>query len=222
MKKLIFTFIAMLLILVFALPVYVFVAEPPNSQTIATDNHTAQEEAEGKEIWEKLQAKQLECKNLTDDNFNALGEYFMGQRLGSSHKAVNTMMEKMMGQSGEQQMHIIMGKRLSGCYTSTSYPNSGLGFMPMMWMMGGGGNPMTGYGWNNMMGGWGGFGLLGWVSMFFFWGLLILGVIAPFRYLGGLEKTTKNDKTPLEILKERYAKGDIDKKEFEEKKKDVN
>ena len=70
-----------------------------------------------------------------------------------------------------------------------------------------------------MMGGWGGFGILGWVSMLLFWSLLILGVIALFRYLSGSGKTTKNDKTPLEILKERYARGEIDKKEFEEKKK---
>ncbi|OGG03609.1 hypothetical protein A2W14_03005 [Candidatus Gottesmanbacteria bacterium RBG_16_37_8] len=80
---------------------------------------------------------------------------------------------------------------------------------------------MMGYGgWNNMMG-WGGFGVLGWVSMLFFWLLLILGVIALFRYLGGSGKTTKDDKTPLDILRERYAKGEIDKKEFEEMKKDL-
>ena len=34
-----------------------------------SDDHTAREEAEGKEIWEKLQAKQIECKNLTNDGY---------------------------------------------------------------------------------------------------------------------------------------------------------
>ncbi|MCR4263323.1 MAG: hypothetical protein NUV98_01215, partial [Candidatus Roizmanbacteria bacterium] len=32
-----------------------------------SDNHTAREEAEGKEIWEKLQAKEVVCENLSDD-----------------------------------------------------------------------------------------------------------------------------------------------------------
>ncbi len=176
---------------------------PTQAQTTPpTDNHTAREEAEGKEIWEKLQAKQLECKNLTNDNFESLGKYFMGQMAGGSHEAMNNMMVRMMGEEGEKQMHIAMGKRNSGCGTS---------FIPMM-----------GSGFGNMMGGWGGFGILGWFLMLLFWIPLILGVVVLIRYLGNSGKIAKGDKTPLEILKERYAKGDIDKKEYEERKKDLS
>ncbi|OGK20942.1 hypothetical protein A2866_00240 [Candidatus Roizmanbacteria bacterium RIFCSPHIGHO2_01_FULL_39_8] len=82
----------------------------------------------------------------------------------------------------------------------------------MMGIMRGGGN--------NMMSGWGGFGLLGWIPMVLFWIVLILGVVALLRYLGRSGQQ-QDDKTPLEILKERYAKGEIDKKKFEEMKKEV-
>ncbi|MBI2267880.1 MAG: SHOCT domain-containing protein [Candidatus Blackburnbacteria bacterium] len=170
-------------------------------------DHTAREEQEGKEIWGKLQAKQLECNNLTDENYAVLGEYFMGQSIGNTerHAAMNQMMISMVGEQGEEQMHVVMGKRNSGCDTGTK----------------GGGNPMMGYGgWGNMMG-WG-FGILGWLFMLLFWLLIILGVVALVRYLGGSGKTAKDDKTPVEILKERYARGEIDKKEFEEKKKDLD
>ena len=85
-----------------------------------------------------------------------------------------------------------------------------------MWTMGGGGNPMMGYG------GWGGFGF-GCFFMIIFWILIILGVVALVRYLGGTKQNSVDkDKTPLDILKERYARGEINKKEFEEIKKDLS
>ncbi len=198
-----------------------------NSATSSsTVSSTAQEEAEGKAIWDKLQSKQLECKNLTDDNFDVLGEYVMGQSIGNTerHAAMNQMMQNMMGQNGETQMHISLGKRSSGCDTNASFP-SGYGLPMMGWMMGGGGNPMMGYGgwnnWGNMMG-WGGFGF-GWIFMIIFWILIILGVVALIRYLMGVGQghTTKG-KSTLDILKERYAKGEINKKQFEEMKKDLS
>src|SRR3989338_8469797 len=149
---------------IFSLLFLLIRAVPAQSQTTSPiDNHTASEEAEGKVIWEKLQAKQIECKDLTDENYGSLGEYYMGQMMGNSHAAMNTMMERMMGKYGEEQMHIAMGERLSGCDTSAELPQNGVGFMPMMWMMGSAGSPqvggvnsMMGFGGNNIMGGWNG------------------------------------------------------------------
>ena len=83
--------------------------------TLAQDNHTAQEEKEGKIIWEKLQTKQINCNTLRNEDYERLGEYYMGQVAGNSHEAMNTMMERMMGKDGEEQMHVVMGKRLSDC-----------------------------------------------------------------------------------------------------------
>src|SRR3990172_7158286 len=96
------------------------------------EEHTAREEAEGKAVWEKLQAKQTTCSDLSEENFGALGEYFMGQMMGAFHEAMNNMMIQMMGKEGEEQMHTVMGKRLSGCNTSAVFPAQGAGFMPMM------------------------------------------------------------------------------------------
>jgi putative membrane protein len=70
--------------------------------------------------------------------------------------------------------------------------------------------------------GWFGFGF-GFIFMILFWGIIIWLIVALIRGLSkhnqpGVE--TKN-KTPLEILKKRYAKGEIEKEEFEEKKRNL-
>src|SRR3989338_1907862 len=138
--------------------------------------HTAREEQEGKELWNKLQAKEAACENLNDEQYGVLGEYFMGTMAGESHAAMNAMMIQAHGEDGEEQIHIVMGKRLSGCDTSAPFPAISGGWMPMMNMMWGGWSSPFGSNnsTNNMMNfGFGPFGGFGWIFMILWWGLVI-------------------------------------------------
>ncbi|TET53027.1 MAG: SHOCT domain-containing protein [Actinobacteria bacterium] len=56
-----------------------------------------------------------------------------------------------------------------------------------------------------------------------FWLLLLIGVIILVVYFVNQSRRTpsRGEELALDILKQRYAKGEIDKKEFEEKKKDL-
>lgn len=143
---------------------------------LANGEHTAKEEAEGKAIWEKFTNKEIVCDKLTDENFGALGEFFMGQMTGSSHEAMNNMMIQIMGEKGEEQMHIAMGKRMSGCGVSTEFPQGGWTSMMQGMEKGimGGGGMMGNFGWGPM--GFG-FGFFGWTLMIFWWVLIILGIL---------------------------------------------
>ena len=69
-----------------------------------------------------------------------------------------------------------------------------------------------------MMWGWWG---MGWIFMIIFWGLFVLGLIFLIRWFVGMTKATKPEESALDILKKRYASGQIDKEEFEQKKKDL-
>lgn len=182
--------------------------------------HTLHEEKEGKELWDKFQAKEVVCANLNDEQFGVLGEYFMGQMMGDSHAAMNAMMIQAHGKEGEERIHVTLGKRLSSCDTSASVSELG-GWMTMINMS----SPFNSNQSNNSMMnlGFTPFGEFGWIFMLVFWGFIIWAIIVLIR--GGFRKWHmrghETEKSPLDILKERYAKGEIDKKEFEEKGKDL-
>jgi putative membrane protein len=61
------------------------------------------------------------------------------------------------------------------------------------------------------------------IGMIIFWGLIIWGIVALVRWnRHGHQVMTSSSESALEILKTRYAKGEINKEEYEEKKKTIS
>jgi putative membrane protein len=61
--------------------------------------------------------------------------------------------------------------------------------------------------------------------MMFFGLILIVGIVLLVRWMlqqGNIKGISLGNESALDILKERYAKGEIDKEEFEEKKRDLD
>lgn len=72
--------------------------------------------------------------------------------------------------------------------------------------------------------GYSGWGMsFGMVFMLLFWALVVLGIVALIRVLMAQSSSGRGsrDKTPLEIVQERYARGEIDREEYEQKKRDL-
>lgn len=81
------------------------------------------------------------------------------------------------------------------------------------------------HGWDGMGGHWM-WGLGGAISMILFWAIIIIAIVALVRWTSDHGRVTASgprlpEETPLDILKKRYARGEIDRAEFEEKRKDL-
>ncbi len=73
--------------------------------------------------------------------------------------------------------------------------------------------------------GWGGMMVGGGLAMIVFWGGIILLVVLLARWMGSGPRQGESHpprQTALEILQERYARGEIDKAEYEERRKTLS
>ena len=71
-----------------------------------------------------------------------------------------------------------------------------------------------------------GMGWIGGIMMIVFWIVIIAALVVLIRWLTSTERSrhphAEGGESPLDILKKRYARGEIDKEEFEQKKKDLS
>lgn len=84
-----------------------------------------------------------------------------------------------------------------------------------MWMWDGGNGHMGDWGW--------GWGLLGMVMMLVFWGGLALLIVYAVRGSlagpGRQDASRRTEDRALDTLRERYARGEIDRSEYEERRR---
>lgn len=135
-----------------------------SSPSVTPSTQDIQDIQTGQNLYNKFQSKQLSCSQLKDNDFEKIGEYIMNQRFSNTnqHIQMNNQAKQMMGENGEEQMHIQIAKSVTGCDLNGK----------------GGSNNMMSYGgYGNMMGGNFGVGYLGiitWIVVLV--DLILLGI----------------------------------------------
>ena len=158
------------------------------------------------------------CKSLSDSQLEIMGEYYMEQmHPGESHELMHQMMGLKEGSEDEEQFHINMAKAIY-CGEENVFGSGGMMSGGMMGMMMGGnmgygmmGNNPFGYGY-----GYWSFWNIVWLLLWI--GLIVLIVWLIYKFI---IKREGLHETPIVILKKRFAKGEINKKQFEEMKKEI-
>ncbi|MEW6329505.1 MAG: SHOCT domain-containing protein [Candidatus Micrarchaeota archaeon] len=170
---------------------------------------------------ELAEAKQLidsnvSCANLSDEQLELVGEYFMEQmHPRGAHEMMHRMMGLSEGTQEEKNFHISMARN-TYCRESRS-----VGMMCGMMTMGdmmsyGGGGIIDGGG---MMNGHGTYGV--WNASFF-WIVALTVFVLLVAWLYKNISTRPVVEEPLAILRRRFAKGEITKEKFEEMRKELS
>ena len=160
---------------------------------------------------EKLVESKISCDKLSNEQLESIGDYYMEQmHPGEAHE----IMDNMMGGEGSEslkQVHINMARRLY-CNDNVYIGYGMMGSGGMMNMMGRGmmGSYPANYDYSNY-----GYWNIFWILLFVATIFLIVWIIHRF----GIKETASE--TPLNILRKRFAKGEITKKEFEDMKKEL-
>jgi len=173
---------------------------------VSADGGHQSEIEEGKTLVES----EIGCDKLTDEQLEAIGEYYMEQmHPGESHEAMHEMMGIEEGTEYHERFHINIAK-MRYCGDGGMMDSGGM--MGMMNMMGGGmmGRYPASYEYSNY-----GYWNMFWILLFATVIFLIVWIIRRF----GIKNTASE--TPLNILRKRFAKGEITKKEFEDMKKEL-
>lgn len=71
--------------------------------------------------------------------------------------------------------------------------------------------------------GYGMAGGFGWIFMVLWWVLIAVGIFALVKWIGGTVESARpgDSDCALSMLKERYARGEIDEQEFQKRKRDL-
>ncbi len=183
-----------------------------------TSNSGLSDTQKGETVYNNLQNKQTTCGQLSNIDFDELGDFYMSRMMGSSSDGVmDQQIVRYMGNTANTQMHIALAKRLSGCNPNAIYPASASNYAPVAGMTGmiSPGSMMSGY-WNHM----GNFDNSSWTGTDTTLTVLLV-LSSSLALFAWLHPRNQSSTSPQDMLKQRYAKGELGQKDYEEQLKDL-